>query len=141
MISYPQFLRVIKCNWIHLVGFYLCIEAMMIGYAIADLKNGLALKYFLLRVALNAPFLIFTYGLILLVAFYMAILLLDVILLSTLKIRVLYVMLLEWLFISPVFIYWALKYAYWLWIGLVASFLVTQLIKSIRAEKIVETTG
>jgi hypothetical protein len=111
----------------------MCIEVMMIGYAITDLDNAFVLKYFLAKVIFNAPFLIFTYGLILLAAFYLAIVLLDVFLLTTLKIGVRYIMLLEWVIISPVFIYWAVKYTYWLWIVLITSFLITQLIRSSRA--------
>jgi hypothetical protein len=130
MISYKQYIRIIKLNWLHLVGFYCCVEIATIIHAGMSVMQNHDWKTFFLSVSILALFTIFTYGLIILIPFYVAIVVLDIVLLSTVKRTLLPIFILEWVLISPIFIYWAVQYSYWLWIALIMSFLVTQIIKS-----------
>ena len=135
MITYKQYLRIIKLNWLHLVGFYCCVEIMMIAFAIIEVTQYHDWKAFFLSVSISTLLLIFTYGLIVLVPFYVVIILLDVILLSTVKKSLLFIVLLEWVLISPIFVYWAVQYKYWLWFALIFSLLVTQIIRTIKVSQ------
>jgi len=128
--TYAKYFRIIKWNWLHVVGFYLMIEVVMITYAVAEVMQTHNWQLFITKTFLSALFLMFTYGLIPLLLFYVALLLLDAIFFNIFNKSPLYIMLLEWFIISPVFIFWAFVYGYWLWIGLVASFLFTQVWRS-----------
>ncbi|PMD88026.1 hypothetical protein BWI97_25490, partial [Siphonobacter sp. BAB-5405] len=66
----------------------------------------------------------------------LSVLILDAILYKFSQLSVLKAVLLEWLLLSLPFFYWALKYDYWLWFILSLSFLVTQIIKKIKIEKL-----
>jgi len=130
MLPYKQYIRAITLNWIHLAGFYCCIEIMMIAFAGTELMHSHDWKNFFLSVLILAPILMFAYGLIVLIPFLVVIVLLDVILLSTINRSLLFIGLVEWVLISPIFVYWAVQNDYWLWFALIFSFLVTQLIRS-----------
>lgn len=130
MITYPKYLHIIKLNWLHVVGFYLVIEVVMIAYAVTHVMQTHNWQLFIGEIFLNAFFLMFTYGLIPLLLFYIILFLLDVILFASVKWSAIFVMLFEWIIISPIFIYWAFVYRYWLWMALVGSFLFTQVLRS-----------
>jgi hypothetical protein len=135
LITYAKYLRIIKLNWLHLVGFYLVIEVMMITYAVVEVLRTHNWQVFIAQVFLNAFFLMFTYGLIQLVLFFVVLLLLDIILFASFNRSTLSIMLMEWLLICPLFIYWAFIYGYWLWIALAASFLFTQVWRSKKSAR------
>lgn len=73
--------------------------------------------------------LLLTYGLVILIGSYAIILLLDLILFQFKGLRLIDIVLIEWVIIIPPFIYWAFKEEYWMWLALVASLLGTQLIR------------
>ncbi len=133
MLSRKRLTTVIKTNWIHLLGFYICIELFMVVSAIIDSKHHYQLQLFVFQLLLPALMLLFTYGLVPLIAFYLILLLLDLVLLTQTKLAIFDIVLIEWIIIAPIFIYWAFKYDYWLWLLLVSSFLVTQFIRARRA--------
>lgn len=122
-----QLIYIIKTNWLHLLGIFLCTEIVTVIYSFYNRSDEGTLVG---QVLFSAPFLIFTYGLLPLIAFYIALLVLDWLCFSKLKLQPLAVVLIEWIIIAPIFIYWALMYEYWLWLALISSFLVTQLIRS-----------
>jgi hypothetical protein len=62
--------------------------------------------------------------------FHILNILLDLIAFCFKKLKVIQIMILEWVVITPPFIYWAFKYEYWLWLVLATSFLCTQLIRA-----------
>ena len=135
MVTNKQLLYILKLNWMHLLGFYLCVEAMMFYSAFEDITEQMNWKYYLMEVILWAPMLMFTYGLMFIAGFYLLILMLDALCFKAIKTSTRNIVLLEWFLITPIFIYWAIENHYWLWIGLVISFLVTQLIRSKRIDK------
>lgn len=127
MPQHKQLIYIIKTNWLHLLGIFLCTEIVTVIYAFYNRSDEGTLVG---QILFSAPFLIFTYGLLPLIAFYMALLVLDLLCFSRLKLQPLAIVLIEWVIIVPIFIYWALIYEYWLWLALISSFLVTQLIRS-----------
>lgn len=126
---------ILKTNLIHLLGFYIvvvvytAIETYSKNYRETIHITDIA------RLIIGAPFFLLIYGLIFLLGFYLAIIILDVILLSLLKQKVNLVVFIEWLFISSIFIYYAIKYEYWLWILLAGSFLTTQFVRANKIKK------
>jgi hypothetical protein len=135
MIVYEKLPYILKSNWIHLLGIYVCIEAMMIGLAMYQLYQTHDWSMLPAQLLLSAPFLMFTWGLIFIGAFYIMQLLLDFVLFTTVNKSPRFIVIMEWIVISPVFIYWAVKYQYWLWIALVIAFLFTQFIRSRRIDR------
>ncbi len=130
MAKSKQLTYIIRTNWLHLLGFYLCVEAFMLFYAIRDFAEQRNWSHFIIKALLPALFLMFTHGLIVIVAFYISIIALDILCFKAFKMTALDMAITEWLIIAPIFIYWAIRYNYWLWIALVFSFLVTQFIRS-----------
>lgn len=128
MINY---LKILKTNWIHLAGFYISTYCSMIIFHMVGLERYSGYNWLstLLVSIIGIPFVFFTYGLTFMVAFYIAIVLLDLIIFHFTKLKVLTVAIIEWIIIMPPFIYWAFKEDYWLWLVLVISLLVTQLIR------------
>jgi len=130
-----KILLIIRTNWLNLLGFYICMEIVMIVLAIST-TNHLSWQGVLFSTLLAAPFLLFTYGLMFLCGVFTAIVLLDTILFTGFKLDALSILLIEWILIVPVFIYWAFEYHYWLWIALCTSFLITQIMRKYRIDKI-----
>ena len=134
-VQYQILVKALKSNWVHLVGIYFCIEAMMIFYGAEHLLDTGNFNLFLFTIIVSAPLLMFTYGLMSLGGFYLVLLLLDILLFTTVKGKTLTIVIIEWLLISPIFIYWAVTYQYWLWLGLVLTFLITQWIRARKIDR------
>jgi hypothetical protein len=122
--------KILRTNWIHLLGFYVTTYFSIVlfhylgsGRFRSDLPNSIYLLTF------SIPMLFFTYGLVFLASFYTLIIFLDLIAFHFTKLSTKSIMLLEWGLIIPPFIYWAFTEEYWLWLVLVTSLLVTQLIR------------
>lgn len=124
--------RVILTNWVHLLGFYICVEIVMVYEVL--IKHGHWSSY-IGMLLFSAPFLLLTYGLMFIIGFLLVISILDLIFFSLIKQKVLLTLFIEWLLIVPTFIYYSFKYQYWLWIWLSATFLITQYIRGRRIEK------
>lgn len=124
-----KLLSVVKTNWIHLVGFYFCIESFMLINAVAQFVQIHQLKLLFGQALLPAIILLFGYGLVPLICFYIILILTDLILFGKTSLSVFRIILIEWVIIVPVFVYWTFVYHYWLWLVLVASFYVTQVMR------------
>jgi hypothetical protein len=135
MAKSKQLTYVIKTNWLHLLGFYICIEAVMLFQAVNNFMEEKSWTNFAVEAIWWAPFLIFTYGLMFLISFYGILIFLDIICIKVFKMSAFHMVVAEWLIISPVFIYWAFDNQYWLWIALVISFLGTQFIRSKKIDR------
>jgi hypothetical protein len=138
-VQYQILIKALKSNWVHLVGIYFCIEAMMIVLSIIEVFRTHNVNLFLFQVLLSAPFLMFTYGPMFIGAFYLILILLDFLLFTTIKGKPFLIIIIEWLLIAPIFIYSAVKYEYWLWIALVTTFLNTQLIRVKKIKNFMKT--
>src|SRR5690606_7283822 len=131
-------LRIASTNWIHLVGFYVTTYLSLILFKLVGLE-GSENEYWdvlLFLSLLTIPLLFFTYGLIIIVSFFGAILLLDIIGFNLKIHRIRLILFFQWIIIIPPFIFWAFEYEYWLWLSLCLSFLVTQLIREKTINKI-----
>lgn len=125
-----RLIKIISTNWIHLLGFYVTsylyvVFAKLIGFDSAYDDWSTTIFYNLLGVLI----LLFTYGLVIIIGFYVILLLLDLLLFQFKGLRLIQIVLIEWIIIIPPFIYWAFKEDYWLWLALVGSLLGTQLIR------------
>jgi hypothetical protein len=124
--------KILLSNWIHVLGFYLCVEITIVYVFFTQHDKGVNTIGVLL---LAAPFCLLTYGLMFILGFLLMISILDLILFSFVKQKVLLILFIEWLLIVPTFIYYSFKYEYWLWIWLSAAFLITQYIRRRKIKK------
>lgn len=125
-----RLIKIISTNWIHLLGFYITcyfygLLAKLIG--LGDVYDDWSTTIFFNLIGILL--LLFTYGLVIILGFYIIILLLDLLLFQFKGLQLIQIVLIEWVIIIPPFIYWAFKEDYWLWLALVASLLGTQLIR------------
>ena len=125
-----RLIKIISTNWIHLLGYYITcyfygVLAKLIGFDV-DYDDWSTTIFFNL---IGILLLLFTYGLVIILGFYIIILILDLLLFQFKGLRLIQIVLIEWCIIIPPFIYWAFKEDYWLWLALVASLLGTQLIR------------
>ena len=127
-----RLLKIIKTNWVHLLGFYISTYFAIIIFQLLGLDRYQSdnLTRTMLLSLISIPFLFFTYGLIIITSFYILITLLDIIAFRFTRLKVLTIMFIEWLIIIPPFIYWAFKEEYWLWLVLIASLLITQIVRA-----------
>ena len=134
-----KYLSIIKTNWLHIVGFYISAYTALVIFRLLGIERYSYESWnsTLFLNLLTIPLLFFTYGLIILASFYLAIILMDLLAFRFIKVKVEYILIIEWLIIIPPFVYWAFKYDYWLWIFLVASFLCTQFVRMRKLKKIV----
>ncbi len=125
-----RYLNIIKTNWVHFVGFYITSYISIILFKLLGIEgvNESWTQTILLNFIM-VLFLFFTYGLIIILSFFLAIIMLDLLAFRLTKLKVIEILIIEWLLIISPFIYWALKYEYWLWICLSISFLCTQYIR------------
>jgi hypothetical protein len=128
----------LSTNWIHLLGFFATTYVSIIAFHFLGLKGfeGGTMNSIFLWSFISVPLLFFTYGLLFIGYFYLLILTFDIIGFSLIKLKTIQILLLEWVLIIPPFIYWALKYDYWLWLTLAISFLITQLLRKRKIERI-----
>jgi hypothetical protein len=124
-------LKIIGTNWIHLLGFYISTYFATIIFQLIGIHRyqGYSWSTTLFMNLAGILFLFFTYGLIFILAFYLLLILMDFIAFRYTKLPVIYIILIEWVLLSPPFIYWAFTEDYWLWLALVISLLGTQLVR------------
>lgn len=125
-------LKIIKTNWVHLLGFYVSTYFSIIVFQVLELDRyqSDSLMKTLMISLISIPFLFFTYGLVIITSFYILITLLDIIAFRVTRLKVLTIMFIEWLIIIPPFVYWAFKEEYWLWLVLIASLICTQIVRA-----------
>lgn len=122
----------------HLVGFYVTTFFSLILFSFLGLE-GYTSETWTQVLFLNLImilFLIFGYGLMFLIGFYGALIIMDSIGFNLTKTKTDLILLLEWIIIIPPFVTWAFKYDYWLWLTLIISFAFTQWIRRRKIEKI-----
>ena len=123
--------RILLTNWIHLVGFYITLYICGIVMKLLGMNGAYETwDWQLLHSLWTIPLLFFVYGITIIGGFYLALLLLDIVLFRFSLFKPKTILLLEWCIIVPIFIYWAFLYEYWAWIILAVSFLTTQSIRS-----------
>ena len=130
-----RIIRTILTNWIHLIPFYVTTYLALLLYQVVGPPNQKLVQAIPFLFA-STFLLFFIYGPVIMAGFYAAIVLADVLLFSCGYKRMREKLILEWILISTPFIYWAFKYEYWLWICLSASFLLTQLLRSVLIGRI-----
>ncbi|HVS94591.1 MAG TPA: hypothetical protein VHE59_21280 [Mucilaginibacter sp.] len=133
-------LKVVLTNWIHFLGFYLCVEIFDITNLFTHYDSNVSWQMVIIGVLLGPLFLMLTYGLLIIAAFLVAIVCLDLIFFSIIKNKILLIVIIEWVLIIPIFIYWAFKYEYWLWLGLSVAFYITQYIRAKKVVRILRQT-
>lgn len=133
-----KYLNIIKTNWVHFVGFYITSYVSIILFKLLGIDG--VNESWMQTIFLNfimVLFLFFTYGLIIILSFFLAIIILDMLSFRLTNLKVIEVLIIEWLLIISPFIYWAFKYEYWLWICLSISFLCTQFIRKKWLDEVV----
>ena len=132
---------ILATNWVHLVGFFITTYLSLAFFKLIGLPGSTHESWaeILLLSLLTIPLLYFHYGIPIILGFYAAILILDIIAFNVLeKYKTSLLLLLEWLLIVPIFISWAFEYDYWLWLTLPLSFLVTQYLREKKIRRIIE---
>jgi hypothetical protein len=134
-----KLLRIILTNWIHLVGFYVTtFLTLILAKAVGLSEESDTWIGVLVTLPFSILLLFYIYGYPIIGGFCVALIVLDIICFRVVKISIWKIILLEWILIIPIFFMWAFEYKYWLWISLSLSFLVTQLIRRTKIEKLLE---
>ena len=130
--------KIVITNWIHFIGFYVTTYLTLIVFKIFGLENAGTDPWseFLIETLVGILVLFFTYGLLVISAFFGILILLDLILFNINRLKVLEILLIEWAILIIPFIYWGFEYDYPLWFILSLSFLGTQLMRKKELEKI-----
>ena len=130
--------EIVITNWIHFIGFYVTTYLTLIVFKIFGLENAGTDPWseFLIETLVGILVLFFTYGLLVISAFFGILILLDLILFNINRLKVLEILLIEWAILIIPFIYWGFEYDYPLWFILSLSFLGTQLMRKKELEKI-----
>ena len=134
-----KILNILATNWVHLVGFYITAYLSIALFKLLGVPHygsGSWIQTLLLGF-LSIPVLFFTYGMEIIAGFFGGLILLDLIGFKFTKHKVKAILLVEWLLIVPIFVCWAFKYEYWLWITLALSFLVTQYWREKKIKRII----
>lgn len=134
-------LLIISTNWIHIVGFYLTTYISLIVFKLIGFEDSKTEGWnqILFHNILSIPILFMTYGILIILGFYISIIILDLVTINRTKEKIKVILIIEYLLIVPIFLNWALEYEYWLWIPLSISFLITQLMREKRIDGINKT--
>ncbi len=120
---------IIFSNWVHIVGFYISAYLSGIIFKIIGLENERSWSEVIIYDIFFILLSFFLYGILIVLAFYIVIVILDIILFTRNFKWFKQKFILEWLIVSTPFIYWAFKYEFWLWVSLSISFFITQMIR------------
>jgi len=134
-------LRILGTNWIHFIGFYVTTYLILILFKLIGLEGtaneGWTEIIFLSLLTIPPSVLcLWRNDVMIIGGFIGTIAILDIIGFNLKTNNTKLILIIKWLIIIPTFINWAFKYDYWLWITLSISFLVTQLMRVERIEKI-----
>lgn len=123
--------RIMLTNWIHIVGFYITMYLSVILFKLFRIEcfsfDAWVIQIGFGLISITLLFLI--YGLPIIGAFYVTLLLMDIVFFRFTSLKSTTILMLEWSLVVPIFIYWAFLYEYWLWIVLSISFWITQTIR------------
>ena len=121
-------MKIIKTNWINLVGVF--IAAFV--YAIVLNINDTNVSRSVFQSFLPALILVCLYGILSWILFMVLLVVLDLIFIVKDQTNLTVKLLIEWLIISSPFIYWAVRYREWVFVAAITAFLITQLIRQKR---------
>ena len=125
-------------NWIHMVGFYISLYLSGILFKLFGIE-GFSFDTWALQLGfspISIVLLFFMYGLRIIAAFYLTLLLIDIAFFRLTSLKTTTILMLEWCLIVPIFICWAFLYEYWLWVVLSISFWITQTIRGRWIQKL-----
>lgn len=127
-------MKIIKTNWINILGVFLSLFIYSIILNITS--DGVMQTFF--QSILAALVLVSLYGILFWVMFAILLVILDIVLIVRSKNNLKLKLLLEWLIISCPFLYWTAKYNEWIFLVAIIAFLITQLL---REKLITKTTN
>jgi hypothetical protein len=129
-------LKIILTNWIHLPGFYITTYLSLIFFKLIGIETTDSWHSILLVSIFTILLLFMIYGPLIILGFFGAIMLMDILAFSWANKWPKKILIIEWVIISVPFIYWAFEHEYWLWITLSLSLLTTQLMRLKRIKEI-----
>ena len=115
-------MKVIKTNWINIVGVFL------ITFIYVAISASLHSATFV-QAIFGAILSVGLYGMMFWAFFIAALIILDLLLIVKNKNNLTTKLLIEWLIISSPFIYWVVKYKEWIFLIAVIAFLIAQLLR------------
>lgn len=123
-------MKVIKTNWINILGVFISVFVYAIILNIAD--ENISRNFF--QSILAALMLVCLYGVMFWALFIVLLIVFDLLFIVKTQNNFKSRLLIEWLIISSPFIYWTVRYREWIFLVAIIAFLITQLLreKSIR---------
>ncbi|MBB5649165.1 hypothetical protein [Pedobacter cryoconitis] len=118
-------MKVIKTNWINLLGVFLVV----LLYAIILNLTDTSISHNLFQAIFAALILVCGYGMIFWGIFVIALIVLDLLLITRNQNNLKVKLLIEWLIVSSPFIYWTMRYKEWIFLVAIIAFLITQLLR------------
>lgn len=118
-------MKVLTTNWINLLGVF----AVVFIYSIILNLTDTNISRNLLQAILGALILVFGYGMMFWGLFIVALIVLDLLIITRNQNNLKAKLMIEWVLISIPFIYWTVKYSEWIFLAAVFAFLVTQLLR------------
>ncbi len=130
--------KIALTNLIHIPGFYLTAYLSIILFKILGLDTSQSWAEVLLSNLFWILYSFIIFGLPILAIVYLVLVIFDTIAFRYLKLNIIQTLVIEWLIISTPFFYWAIRYEFWMWFTLSASFFVTQLMRKKEIKKMLE---
>ena len=120
-----EIMKIVLTNWVNALMILIAVYLFAFFLAYSD-------KVFTFKEAIfSANYLVFLYGVLLWIGFFILIILLDILLFSFNRKPQYtnYKLALEWLLISSPFIYWLIKYNQWIFLVALLAFLIGQYLR------------
>ena len=121
-------MKIIKTNWINLVGVFIAVFIYAIVLNLTDIN----VSRNLFQSILPALILVCLYGVLFWALFILLLVVLDLIFIVKDQTNLTAKLLIEWLIISSPFIYWAIRYREWIFVAAILALLITQFIRQKR---------
>jgi hypothetical protein len=121
-------MKVIKTNWINIAGVFVIVFLYAVVLNLTDVN----VSRNLFQAVFAALILVCGYGIMFWGLFVVALIVLDLLLLTRNQNNLKTKLIIEWLIISSPFIYWTVKYHEWIFVAAIIAFLITQLLRERR---------
>lgn len=118
-------MKIVKTNWVNLVGVFLTILVFSVLRALTD-EN---LAYNIFQAIAAALVLILGFGIMFWVLFIVLLIILDLILIVPGGRHLKTKLMIEWMVVSAPFVYWLVRYNQWVFLVGILSFLITQFLR------------
>lgn len=134
-IAMKEVIKIVLTNWVNVVAILISVYIYAFILAYSDKTFNFKQSIF------SANYLVFLYGILLWIGFFILIVLLDILLFGFNKQPQYtnYKLAAEWILISSPFIYWLVKYNQWIFLVAVLAFLVGQFLRKAYIFKILES--